>query len=274
MREERGQERGRGGGVVEWHLPHGERPELPPPPHGFDRRHGPAERPLAGGREARHEDGRGGGEAVVGGVAPAPPGSAPLDDRERQQMFVRGGAGGPDSPYERSAVRLGWPSDQMDAQQQQRSEHGRHGWDGGPHRGVPLEQQPREGRRYQWEQQPERGEAFASAFNPPAAQEFRRRGGENSRVALPPSSSSAFEAGRSSRAEEGEGGGRGPPAAPASAARAGNGQSDEQEPEQMREARDTRHRGGGGGGGREQAGDEGELAAPPRAPAGGDHPEP
>lgn len=284
--EERGQERGRGGGVVEWHLPHGEqgepsfrdRQELPPHPHAFDRRHQPVERPLAGGgREVRHDEGRG-GEILLGA-----PGSAPRNDRGRQQMFVRAAGGGGDSPYEHAAGHLGWPGDQQDIQQQ-RSEHGRHGpapsrqdWEV-PHRDVPLDHLHEGagggggGRRgggfaFQWES--ERGEAFASAFNPnPFAPEARRRGGENSRVALPASSSGVFEPGRPSCQEEGEEGGRRSPAAPASAARAGGGQSDEQEPQEMEEEREDRHRCG-----REQV-DEGGEPASPRAPASGDHPAP
>lgn len=289
------QERGRvGGGVVEWRLPHGERGESfrerhAELPHAFERRHQPVERPLAGGgREVRHDEGRGGGEMLVG--APPPPGPTPRDDRERQETFARaaGGGGRPDSPYERSVARLGWPGDQMDAhhheqqQQQPRSERGRHGpapsrqdWEES-RRGMSLEQQPREaaggggGRRgggfsFQWES--ERGEAFALGFDP-SVQEHRRRGGENSRVALPPSSSSAFEAGRSSsRQEEGVEGGRSAPA-PAAAARAGggHGQGGEEGPEDMEEERGSRHRGGG-----EQT-SEGRESASARAPASGDHP--
>lgn len=284
---ERGQEQR---GVVEWHLPHGERVgepfrergDLPPTPHAFDRRHQPVERPLAGGggggREVRHDEGRGGG-VLVG--APPPPGPAPRDDRERQQLSARAAAGGADNPYDRSVGRLGWPGDQMDPQL--RGRHGpgpapsRQDWEE-PRRGMPLEQ-PREaaggggagvarrgggggGFPFQWES--ERGQAFN-----PSAQEPWRRGGENSRVALPPSSSSAFEAcpGRSSsRQGAGEEAGRSPPAPGPGGGGGGHAQSDEQGPEEMDQERDTRHRGG-----REQTGEGGEPA-PTRAPVSGDHP--
>eukprot|EP00752_Nemacystus_decipiens_P011173 g9927.t1 len=276
----RGEERGQDRGVVEWHLPHGERGEsfreradLPPPPHAFERRHQPVERPLAGG------GGGGGGEVLMGAPPLAGPGPAQRDDREqRQEMFARGG-GGPESPYERSVGRHGWPGDQLDAQQRGQPgagpAPGRQDWEE-PRRG-PTGGGGGDGRRgvfpYQWES--ERGEPFASAFDPSAQQDPRWRGGENSRVALPPSSSSAFEAGRvSSRQEEGEeGGGRSSPTASPAAAAAvargggGHGQGDEQGPQEMEEEMDSRHRSAG----REQTG-EGREPAHARSPASGDHP--